>query len=376
MATSKGPAMRLAVLAPGEIFGGAERQVLTLVQGLVAHGGAEPTLILFHDGELAQRAREQRIQVHVLGAQRLLDRESITALRRLLRDRTIEVVSVHGYRASAYLALAASGKRIGVVKTEHGRTEVPHGGWLTRMRPILYRRLEILATRQLRARVVYVTQDLRSRCTNEYRTLSGSVIYNGILPLDAHSAEVPAEFKAHAINLVALGRLEPVKGLDFAIAAMAHPTMPSEAHLHIIGDGPERSSLAELASKYDVADRVSFHGFRSNVYDYLAHSDAAVMPSLHEGLPYTLLESLSAGTPVIASRVGGLAEVLSNGETAMLVEPRDSMAIADAVRQLVENPRLRHRLASSGHALLSARFTADAMVRHYMSEFETARRLV
>jgi glycosyltransferase involved in cell wall biosynthesis len=119
--------------------------------------------------------------------------------------------------------------------------------------------------------------------------------------------------------------------------------------------------------------RVSFLGFRDNVYDYIAHADALLMPSHHEGLPYTLLEALSLGTPVIASRVGGLAEVLTDRETALLVEPRDPGEIAQAVRTLAETPELAKKLACNGQALIASQFTADEMARRYRSLFEAVR---
>ena len=80
--------------------------------------------------------------------------------------------------------------------------------------------------------------------------------------------------------------------------------------MNIIGTGPLTAELKGLAEELGVSDRVRFLGFKKNVYDYMAHCDALIMPSLHEGLPYTVLEAMSLGLPVIASRVGGLAEVL------------------------------------------------------------------
>jgi glycosyltransferase involved in cell wall biosynthesis len=116
---------------------------------------------------------------------------------------------------------------------------------------------------------------------------------------------------------------------------------------------------------------VSFLGFRANVYDYIAHADGLLMPSHHEGLPYTLLEALSLGTPVIASRVGGLSEVLTDRQTALLVEPGNPAALAQAVRALAETPELREQLVRNGRALIAARFTADEMARQYRSLFES-----
>ena len=365
--------LRLAILAPGELFGGAERQILTLAQALATGGEAAPVLIVFHDRELAGQARRLGIPVRVLGVRGLVDLRAVRHLRRLLREEHFDAVSLHGYRASVYLALAVAGRPIGVVKTEHGNVEALGDQLTQRLRPRLYRWLENTATRLLRAHVVYVTHDLQARCSGEHRYLQRNVIYNGIAPIVQDRASVPPEFHPEAMNLVAIGRLAPVKGLDIAIRAMRDPAMPSEVRLFLVGSGPELATLTDLARELGVTARVSFLGFRENVYDYIAHADALLMPSHHEGLPYTLLEALSLGTPVIASRVGGLAEVLTDRQTAILVDPDNPAALAQAVHVLAEIPELAEQLVRNGRDLVAKSFTADEMARQYLSLFESVR---
>jgi len=365
--------LHLAILAAGEIFGGAERQILTLSQTLASGGNAMPTLIVYHNGDLAIEARRLGIPVRVVGARGLVDLRSIRKLQRILHAERINAISLHGYRASVYLALSLAGQRINVVKTEHGGIEAAGERLSERLRPQIYRWLENVATRQLGAQVVYVTRELQALCKREHAKLQRHVIYNGIAPLDRTSTTRPPEFRTGMMNLVAVGRLERVKGLDVAIRALANPAMPSLAHLYLVGSGPELERLTALARELDVAARVSFLGFREQVYDYIAHADALLMPSHHEGLPYTLLEALSLGTPVVASRVGGLAEVLTSEESALLVEPRDPEGIARAVLALAEVPELGEKLARNGRSLIASQFTADEMARRYLSLFDAGR---
>jgi glycosyltransferase involved in cell wall biosynthesis len=296
-------------------------------------------------------------------------------LKQVLQEERINVVSVHGYRAAAYLALAVPRHSIGVVITEHGGIEAAGDGPVRRLRPHLYRWIENTATRRLGAHIVYVTRDLQGRCSGEHRRLSQSVIYNGIAPLDRAATTRPLEFRSDGMNLVAVGRLEPVKGLDVAIRALTLAAMPSSVRLYCVGSGPELERLTSLARELGVTARVSFLGFRDNVYDYVAHADALLMPSRHEGLPYTLLEALSLGTPVIASRVGGLAEVLTGGQTALLVEPGNPAAVAQAIQELATTPNLGEQLVRNGRALVATGFTADEMARQYRSVFDSARKI-
>jgi glycosyltransferase involved in cell wall biosynthesis len=117
---------------------------------------------------------------------------------------------------------------------------------------------------------------------------------------------------------------------------------------------------------------VTFHGFRPNSFDYIAHADALLMPSLYEGLPYTALEAMSLGTPLIASRVGGLAEILKDGQTALLVEPRNTSQLAAAVAKLARDEPLAGRLRAAAADDVAARFSASAMARQYLEAFEDA----
>ncbi len=105
--------------------------------------------------------------------------------------------------------------------------------------------------------------------------------------------------------------------------------MPEHVNLIVIGRGSLEEELKELAVKLGVSHRVRFLGFKSGIYDYLAHVDGLLMPSLHEGLPYTLLEAMSLGRPVLASDVGGLGEVIEHGSTACS-SPANDRVIAEA----------------------------------------------
>jgi L-malate glycosyltransferase len=363
-------APRIAVVAPGEIFGGAERQILTLLRALQLRGSALE-LLVFHDAELARRARSAGIATRVLGARGLLDFASLRRLRSALAEFDAEVVHLHGYRAAVYCGLLRQ-RGFAAVKTEHGSLEVPSERLLEKLKLGVYGRLESWATRRLRAHVVYVTEDLRRAGASA--NPQASVIHNGIESLDPRETRTPPEYQAGYVNLAIVGRLEAIKGIDHALRAMTAPRMPPTARLHIVGSGPLLPELQALARDLGVEDRVGFLGFRDNVYDYIAHADALLMPSLHEGLPYTILEAMALRTPILASRVGGLAEVLANGETALLFEPASDTAIAAAVARLHQDLSLPQSLTTRALADCRRRFSADAMAENYLALFNSVRR--
>jgi glycosyltransferase involved in cell wall biosynthesis len=107
-------------------------------------------------------------------------------------------------------------------------------------------------------------------------------------------------------------------------------------------------------------------GFRRNAYDYIAHCKVLLMPSLHEGLPYTLLEAMALGIPAVASRVGGLAEVIQDDATGILVPPRDVPALSAAIRRLHRDDALRVRLGEAARQLQRAQYSLEAMTGRYI----------
>lgn len=368
MALTDPQAPHIIHVAPGEVFGGAERQILTLLQHL-HDKAAKLGLVLFHDTEMAARARESGIHVEILGVKGLVDFQALNQLKNIFSSDEPGIVHVHGYRAAAYTALAKRRHKFATVKTEHGAPEA-HGALLRDWRPRLYRKIENQASLHLAAEMVYVTKELRHRCAEEHARLKQHVIYNGVNEIPAHSLAPPKELQPGYRHLVLVGRLEPVKGIETAVEAMASLAASLNVRLHVIGAGPEQRPLEELIKKLGAADRVQLLGFRQNVYDYIAHADALLIPSLHEGLPYTLLEALSLRTPVIASKVGGLAEVLEDKRTALLVPPKAPGALSSAIQLLLSSPDLAAELRASGKDLIDQHFSAKAMGESYLRLYQ------
>ena len=142
------------------------------------------------------------------------------------------------------------------------------------------------------------------------------------------------------------GRLTAQKALGDTLEALAR--VPDVALL-VLGDGPERAKLERRAGELGLADRVRFlgAGTRDDVIALFRAVDAALLTSAWENLPHTLLEALATGTPVIATAVGGIPEVVRDGENGLLVPPRDIAAIASAIDRLVHDDALRASLAAA-----------------------------
>jgi glycosyltransferase involved in cell wall biosynthesis len=154
--------------------------------------------------------------------------------------------------------------------------------------------------------------------------------------------------------VVFAGRLTAAKNLEVALQALSN--VP-EATFIVVGDGEERERLEQLAG-----ERVRFLGARprAEVLGLLAAADVAVLPSAWENFPHVAVEALTMGTPVVATRVGGVPEIVRDGENGLLVEPGDDAGFADALERILRDDELRARLGDAAPQSV-ARFSADAV---------------
>jgi glycosyltransferase involved in cell wall biosynthesis len=154
-------------------------------------------------------------------------------------------------------------------------------------------------------------------------------------------------------TFVYVGRLASQKGLPVALEALAEL---GQGRLLVVGDGPERGSLEQLVRKLSLADRVTFAGPRSrdDVLRAFAGARAAVLPSLWENLPHAAVEALAVGTPVVATAVGGVPEVVHDDENGLLVPAGDVSALAAALRRMLDDDGLRDRLAAGAKPSVAA----------------------
>jgi len=170
-------------------------------------------------------------------------------------------------------------------------------------------------------------------------------------------------------RLIAVGRLKAPK--DFLTLIRAFAALPEESfEALIVGDGPDRAVLEAEIGRLGLDGRVRLAGERSDVPALLADSDVFVLSSRSEGLPVSVLEAMAAELPVVASDVGGLAELVVDGETGILVPPGDAPALAAALGRLIEDRALRRALGAGGRARAEARFDLAAFRRAHVELYD------
>ena len=189
-------------------------------------------------------------------------------------------------------------------------------------------------------------QGLAKRCVN----LIPSVVSEQDIVFRSDACE------RESIRLLYVGRLVPVKGLRYLLEAL--PLLWDRkiaAKLWIVGDGYHRSALEDTVSTLKLQDHVHFLGripFGPKLFEIYRQADLFVLPSLSEGIPKTLLEAMASGVPIVATRVGGIPDVIQHGKTGLLVKPRSPRSLAEAIEQIVRDKSLRKRIVRNAYAFV------------------------
>lgn len=207
--------------------------------------------------------------------------------------------------------------------------------------------------------VACISDFCRSQCmifSDQKHWNKFNIIHCGIDP-EKYQAETTTDLSVP--HLVFVGRLAGVKGVPVLLDALSQikADMP-DLRVTLIGDGPERADLEIRAQDLGLGAVVSFAGYKSQdeVAETLASADALVLPSFAEGVPVTLMEAMASGLPVLATRVGGISELVEDGISGYLVPPGNVEALAARLRDLLSDPELRARMGAAGRAKVTADF--------------------
>jgi L-malate glycosyltransferase len=378
--------IRLLKVVPTLRCGGTENQFMALGRSLDPDRFSLEFACLRRVGGFAAEIEQRRIPLREYGISTFFSLNAIAQQARLTRDLRragTEIVHAYSFYGNVFAIpparLAAAPVVIATIRDR--------GAYLTPGQQAVQRHVCRLADCVL-VNADAVRQWLVGQGYNPEKIV---VIRNGVdlrqfdQPPDVGRIRRELGVPAGAPLVAVASRLNRLKGIDHFLeaAAIVGPCLP-DVHFLVIGEpGPgDRAyldGLKRLAGRLGIRDRVVFTGLRSDVPCLLACAAVSVMPSLNEGLPNVLLESMAAATPVVATRVGGTPEAIQDGVTGVLVPPGDSLALAGAIHRLLADPELAARLGHGGRQFVRRQFSMDAMVQAtehlYHSLLEKRRRL-
>jgi glycosyltransferase involved in cell wall biosynthesis len=357
-------------------IGGQERVALDLAGGQVEAGHRALVVSLAEppDGPLGDAFQRRGVAVHRVAKRTTAGLDVTLPLRLWALFRRERVALVHTHNRMPLIYGAAAGKLAGaaVVHTRHGpgrgsRREL----WMRRG-----------AGRLLDAYVA-VSPELRelARALGDCAPGKLVVIENGI-DLERFGAAAGGEARRAARAALgvgdgawvvgSVGRLVPEKDFPLLVRAAA-PLLGPDARLVIVGDGAEAGAVRAEAAARGVAPFVVLPGARDDVPRYLAALDAFVLSSRVEGLPLAALEAMAAGLPVVATAVGGLPGLISDGVTGFLVPPGDEEALRRRLVALRGDPAAARAAGERGRAHVRAHHSREAMVQRYLALYDDVR---
>ncbi len=294
------------------------------------------------------------------------DMRHLLAVQRALREIEPDIVHTHSSKAGVL-------GRVASLTTGRGaRVHTPHtfafvfDAMFSRPKRALFRAIETRLAAHTHAVVAVSDDEARSIETSGVVPRERlRIVHNGIdpAPFLAARALSRASFGVPdaAPLLCVLGLLNAAKGQDLALQLLAQPGCEA-FHLLVAGDGELRRALEALAHDLGLAARVRFLGWRDDAPALIATSDAVLLPSRWEGLPYVALEALAAGRPLIATPVDGARELLAGGECGVLAHSASPVALAQAARTLFElSPAQRAAMGAAGRERVLARYTLERM---------------
>lgn len=332
---------------------------LALFERAGKHSSAGPGA----ESELAEAARQSGISSYVIAERFAFDIRALSGLKKLIAELQPDLIQTHAVKSHFLVRLSQAGKKTPWVAFHHGYTQ-------TDLRSPLYNQLDRWSLRTP-THIVTVSDASKQQLAARAIRSNISVLHNAVRPLNFQRGEkVSGTSKVrkqlglspdeHVVLCV--GRLSHEKAPADLVAALIHLeniTPKLSVRVVFVGDGPERGAIERMARDAGLSDRVILAGYCPDVRPYYEAADLVAIPSISEASPNALLEALAAGLPVAATSAGGIPEIVSHEETALLVEPRDPAAMANAIHRLLSDEGLRAVLVDRARKLVEAQFSPE-----------------
>jgi glycosyltransferase involved in cell wall biosynthesis len=356
--------LRLLLLIPTLVRGGAEKQLALLATGLPRDTFDVHVAVLTHTGPLADTLRQAGIPVTLIGKRWKFDPFSYWRLRQHIRQLQPDIVHTWLFAANSYGRQAAASVGVKHIIAGERCVDPWKSAWQLAIDRALARSTERIVTNSTGVKDFYVARGLPAE--------KFEVIPNGVVsasneqPLPRAELFNELHLPANARLIGAVGRLWPQKRVkDLIWAADLLKSTRDDTHFLIVGDGPQRSRLLRYCEQIDITDRVHFLGERSDVPRLLPHFDVLWLGSEYEGQSNAILEAMSAGIPVIATDIPGNRDLVVDGDTGYLVPVGDRFEFARRTHWLLDDETLRRRLGEAGRDRVHHHFTVAQMVARH-----------
>lgn len=346
-------------------WGGQEIRILTEAAG-VARRGHRVLLAAPPEARIFAEAKRYGVEAVALPIGRKRP-GGVLAMRRLLQGERFDVVNTHSSTDTWLTALACATLPAPppLVRTRHISAPLPRNA-STRWLYAKATRFIVTTGEKLRRQVGEETGVPLERV----KSIPTGIDLARYRPGDAVAARraLGIEHAGPIVGIVAT--LRSWKGHGYLLRALEGLARP-DVLLLIVGDGPQREALQVHAAELGLAERVRFAGNQADVAPWMQAMDLFCLPSYaNEGVPQALMQAMACGLPVISTPVGSIAEIVADGDSGILVAPRDAEALARAIAALLDDRVLRMALAARARTLAEERFGEDLMVQRMLDVFQ------
>jgi glycosyltransferase involved in cell wall biosynthesis len=356
--------MRLLLVIPTLVRGGAEKQLTLLARGLSRDEFDVHVAVLTHSGPLEASLNDAGIPVTIIGKRWKLDPLSYLRLKRHIQALRPDIVHTWLFAANAYGRAAAASAAVKHIVAGERCVDPWKNTWQLTIDRVLARRTERIVTNSTGVKEFYVGRGLPAD--------KFVVIPNGIAPHVVHNAVSRQQLLCelglppNARLIAAVGRLWPQKRVkDLIWAADLLKSTRDDTHLLIVGDGPQRWRLERYRQQNQITDRVHFLGERDDVPRLMPHFDVLWLGSEYEGQSNAVMEGMEAGVPVVATDIAGNRDLVVDGLTGYLVPVGDRFEFARRTHWLLDDGALRQRLGEAGRQRVLTEFTVEQMVSRH-----------
>ncbi len=357
-------------------YGGSTSRVLSLMLNSPRDRIAVAGLA---SGPVVRRAQELGLCTYPLGNHKM-DLRILPRLIRLIRDRGFEVLDTQNIQAKFWTSLASLWQRFAFISTLHSWYAASEQD-KTSLRGKFYTGLELLTNHGLDLYISVSKKDFQELCNAGFSEDRVQLIYNAVsinpdeITGDRRWLQEKFDLAPDSVVCTAVGRLVPVKGYDVLIDAMKRTAadVPKLVVL-IVGEGEQKAELQRQIEQSGLQNRVRLVGYfdRDAVLSIVKSSDIFAMPSRYEGTPIALLEAAALGRPILSTLAGGIPELVTHGEHALLVPPGDPQALGDGLRKLAADRKYAQLLGAGAQDRTQKYFNLNQQVEDTWNAYRKA----
>lgn len=352
-------------LISGDLWAGAEVQMYTLVSSLKNVPELNVSAIVLNEGKLSAKLRRQGFKTTVIDETRLGFFGILKLAKKELTELKVDILHTHRYKENVLGALLKKKGTVPyLIQTVHGVGE-PFTG-IKMLKARFYSSLDLYYSKKYFDIIQTVSFDIQNKLRPKFYSSKLLTIHNAVNTEEIQPTgtveEVRSELGIDSGDFVigSAGRMVPVKGYDiFLEMAGIFLTMHPNTRFLLVGDGPQKEELERKAIEMNLENKVLFLGFREDIINIINCFDIFVVSSFHEGIPMVLLEAMALKKAIVASDVGGIKEIITDGVSGIRTEPGDARSLALACKNILADPSFRDGLQEGAAKRIKEMFSVD-----------------